>query len=584
MKTSEAHVMKRLLTYMWRYKWLTALALAFTFLTSLLLTGIPLAARWYIDHLVDPTEAGSPIMTAFQFLILYYGLFIGRVLATYLSRLTFARVSNSIVRDIRLDIFQNLQRLGMSFYDQTAAGSIVSRVTNDTQAVADMFSTVFSSLVSSFLLFLVTLVTMFSLDWHLTIWILPFLPIIWFSIRLYRKLSNRLVKMTRQKLSDINVKLSESIEGMRIVQAFRQEKRLTDEFEQINGEHLDYANRSVDVNSLFLRPAMTLLQVLAYAVILTFFGLNWQSSGFTAGLIYAFFQYVSQLFQPLIDVTQNFATLQTSTISAGRVFEMMDRNDYEPKQAGSLKEIERGDIRFEHVSFSYDGKRDVLKDISFDVKNGQTIAFVGHTGSGKSSIINLFMRFYEFDRGQILIDGQDIKDYSQEALRKSIGLVLQEPFLYHGTIASNIRMYHEELTDEEIRQASAFVDVADFIESLPGGYDHPVTERGSTLSTGQCQLLAFARTIAAQPKILILDEATANIDQETEEMIQNSLKKMRQGRTTIAIAHRLSTIQDADCIYVLDKGKIIESGNHDQLIALGGTYKKMYDLQAGMMK
>ena len=584
MKTSEAHVMKRLLTYMWRYKWLTALALAFTFLTSLLLTAIPLSARWYIDHLVDPTEAGSPVLTAFQFLILYYGLFIGRVLATYLSQLTFARVSNSIVRDIRLDIFQNLQRLGMSFYDQTAAGSIVSRVTNDTQAVADMFSTVFSSLVSSFLLFLVTLVTMFSLDWHLTIWILPFLPIIWFSIRLYRKLSNRLVKMTRQKLSDINVKLSESIEGMRIVQAFRQEKRLTDEFEQINGEHLDYANRSVDVNSLFLRPAMTLLQVLAYAVILTFFGLNWQSSGFTAGLIYAFIQYVNQLFQPLIDVTQNFATLQTSTISAGRVFEMMDRDDYEPKQASSLKEIERGDIRFEHVSFSYDGKRDVLKEISFEVKNGQTIAFVGHTGSGKSSIINLFMRFYEFDRGQILIDGQDIKDYSQEALRKSIGLVLQEPFLYHGTIASNIRMYHEELTDEEIRQAAAFVDVADFIESLPGGYDHPVTERGSTLSTGQRQLLAFARTIAARPKILILDEATANIDQETEEMIQNSLKKMRQGRTTIAIAHRLSTIQDADCIYVLDKGKIIESGNHDQLIALGGTYKKMYDLQAGMMK
>lgn len=584
MKTSEARVMKRLLAYMWRYKWLTALALAFTFLTSLLLTGIPLAARWYIDHLVDPTEAGTPVMTALQFFILYYTLFIGRVLTTFLSQLTFARVSNSIVRDIRLDSFRNLQKLGMSFYDQTAAGSIVSRVTNDTQAVADMFSTVFSSLVSSFLLFLITLVTMFSLDWQLTIWILPFLPIIWFSIKLYRHLSNRLVKMTRQKLSDINVKLSESIEGMRIVQAFRQEKRLTDEFERINGEHLEYANRSVDVNSLFLRPAMTLLQVLAYAVILTFFGLNWRNSAFTAGLIYAFIQYVSQLFQPLIDVTQNFATLQTSTISAARVFEVMDQADNEPKQMGHLKEIERGDIRFEQVSFSYDGKQDVLKDISFEVKNGETIAFVGHTGSGKSSIINLFMRFYEFDRGRILIDGHDIKDYSQEVLRKSIGLVLQEPFLYHGTIASNIRMYHEELTEAEIQQAAEFVDVAEFIESLPGGYNHPVTERGSTLSTGQRQLLAFARTIAAQPKILILDEATANIDQETEEMIQNSLKKMRQGRTTIAIAHRLSTIQDADCIYVLDKGKIIESGNHDQLIALGGTYKKMYDLQAGMMK
>lgn len=584
MKLSEASVMKRLLAYMWRYKWLTALALAFTFLTSLLLTAIPLAARWFIDNLVDPKVSTAPVLTVLQFLALYYALFVARVLATYLSQISFARVSNSIVRDIRLDIFRNLQGLGMSFYDQTAAGSIVSRVTNDTQAVADMFSTVFSSLVSSLLLFLVTLVTMFSLDWHLTIWILPFLPIIWISIKLYRKFSNRLVKMTRQKLSDINVKLAESIEGMRIVQAFRQEKRLTQEFEQINGEHLSYANRSVDVNSIFLRPAMSLLQVLAYAVILTFFGLNWRNSGFTAGLIYAFIQYVNQLFQPLIDVTQNFATLQTSTVSAARVFEMMDRTDYEPKQAGYLNEIERGDIHFEHVSFSYDGKRDVLKDISFEVKNGETIAFVGHTGSGKSSIINLFMRFYEFDRGRILIDGQDIKDYSQEALRKSIGLVLQEPFLYHGTIASNIRMYHQELTDEEIHQAVEFVDVADFIEGLPGAYDHPVTERGSTLSTGQRQLLAFARTIAAKPKILILDEATANIDQETEEMIQSSLKKIRQGRTTIAIAHRLSTIQDANCIYVLDKGRIIESGNHEELIALKGTYKKMYDLQAGMMQ
>ena len=584
MKLSEASVMKRLLAYMWRYKWLTTLALAFTFLTSLLLTAIPLAARWFIDNLVDPKVSTAPVLTALQFLALYYALFVARVLATYLSQISFARVSNSIVRDIRLDIFRNLQGLGMSFYDQTAAGSIVSRVTNDTQAVADMFSTVFSSLVSSLLLFLVTLVTMFSLDWHLTIWLLPFLPIIWISIKLYRKFSNRLVKMTRQKLSDINVKLAESIEGMRIVQAFRQEKRLTQEFEQINGEHLSYANRSVDVNSIFLRPAMSLLQVLAYAVILTFFGLNWRNSGFTAGLIYAFIQYVNQLFQPLIDVTQNFATLQTSTVSAARVFEMMDRTDYEPKQAGYLNEIERGDIRFEHVSFSYDGKRDVLKDISFEVKNGETIAFVGHTGSGKSSIINLFMRFYEFDHGQILIDGQDIKDYRQEALRKSIGLVLQEPFLYHGTIASNIRMYHQELTDEEIHQAAEFVDVADFIESLPGAYDHPVTERGSILSTGQRQLLAFARTIAAKPKILILDEATANIDQETEEMIQSSLKRMRQGRTTIAIAHRLSTIQDANCIYVLDKGKIIESGSHEELIALEGTYKKMYDLQAGMMQ
>ena len=472
----------------------------------------------------------------------------------------------------------------MAYFDKTPAGSIVSRITNDTQAVADMFGTVFASFISSFFIFTATLITMLQLNWQLTLFILPFLPVIWGSIWLYRKLSNHLVMMTRSKLSDINVKLSESIEGMRIIQAFRQEERLIGEFEAINQEHLDYANRSVNVNSLFLRPAMSVLKVLAYAVILTFFGLNWQSASFTAGLMYAFIQYINQLFDPLIEVTQNFATLQTSMVSAERVFAMMDQRAYEPIQAPSDLEVSQGRIEFRNVSFSYDGKTDVLKDISFQVQAGETIAFVGHTGSGKSSIINLFMRFYEFDRGQILIDGVDIREYSQPALRKAVGLVLQDPFLYHGTIESNIRMYQDHLTRADVQAAAEFVDADAFISELPDGYDQAVTERGSTLSSGQRQLIAFARTVAAKPKILILDEATANIDSETEEVIQHSLKKMRKGRTTIAIAHRLSTIQDADCIYVLDQGRIIESGTHDQLLALEGTYQKMYQLQAGQLQ
>lgn len=389
--------------------------------------------------------------------------------------------------------------------------------------------------------------------------------------------------MTRSKLSDINVKLSESIEGMRIIQAFRQEERLVGEFEAINQEHLKYANRSVNINSLFLRPAMSVLKVLAYAVMLTFFGLNWQTASFTAGLMYAFIQYSNQLFDPLIEVTQNFATLQTSMVSAERVFAMMDRKEYEPRQATSNQEVTLGNIEFKNVSFSYDGETDVLKDISFSVNSGETIAFVGHTGSGKSSIINLFMRFYEFDRGQILIDGVDIRNYSQSALRQAIGLVLQDPFLFHGTVNSNIKIYQENLTREDVVAAATFVDADGFISRLPNGYDQTVTERGSTFSSGQRQLIAFARTVAAKPKILILDEATANIDSETEEVIQRSLKKMRQGRTTIAIAHRLSTIQDADCIYVLEKGRIIESGNHDQLLTQKGTYQKMYQLQSGML-
>ena len=570
---------RRLLDYMWRYKWISLLALVFIFATTLVTTALPLLARSYIDQFVSREAASSGL----YLLAIYYGLFLLRVLLTFLGQYAFARVAYSIVRDLRQETFANMQQLGMAYFDQTAAGAIVSRLTNDTQSVADMFSSIFSNFLSSMLILVVTIVTMLALNWRLTLLIVLFLPIMLGSIILYQRLSNRLLKQVRAKLSDLNVKLSESIEGMRIIQAFGQEKRLLEEFEEINGEHLAFSNRYLNVNSLFLRPAMSLLKILAYALILTYFGLSWQVAGVTAGVMYAFIQYVNQLFNPLIDVMQNYSVLQTSMVAAERVFELMDRRDFEPEQAEEGPEIQAGNIDFQHVSFSYDGKREILKDISFSVKQGETITFVGPTGSGKSSIINLFLRFYEFEKGRILIDGRDIGDYSQAELRRNIGLVLQDPFLYHGTIASNIRMYQESLSQAEVEEAARFVDAHDFISQLPQGYDNPVTERGSTFSSGQRQLLAFARTIATKPKILILDEATANIDSETEELIQHSLRKMRKGRTTIAIAHRLSTIQDANCIYVLDKGRIIESGSHEELLAQNGTYKKMYQLQAGMM-
>lgn len=569
----------RLLTYMWRYKWISILALVFIFATTLVTTTLPLLARYFIDHFISRYQ----IMTGFYVLIMYYALFLLRVLFTFLGQYSFARVAHSIVRDLRQESFENIEHLGMVYFDQTPAGAIVSRLTNDTQAVADMFSSIFSSFLSSVFILVVTLVTMFSLNWRLTGLIVLFLPVILGSILLYQRLSHRLLKLVRSKLSDLNVKLSESIEGMRIIQAFGQENRLIKEFETINGEHLDYTVRYLNINSLFLRPAMSLLKILAYAVILAYFGFTWQIAGVTAGVMYAFVQYVNQLFNPLIDLMQNYSVLQTSMVAAGRVFEIMDRKDYEPKQTNLPLEITDGKIEFRHVSFSYDGKHDILKDISFSVKQGETIAFVGATGSGKSSIINLFLRFYEFERGEILIDNQNIKDYGQAELRRNVGLVLQDPFLYHGTIASNIKMYQENLGREEIIEAAKFVDAHDFISRLPANYDSPVTERGATFSSGQRQLLAFARTIASKPKILILDEATANIDSETEELIQASLRKMRQGRTTIAIAHRLSTIQDANCIYVMEQGRIIESGTHEELLTLNGTYYKMYQLQAGMM-
>ena len=576
---SKSKTFFRLMRYMLRYKGLSILALLFILMTSIVATAIPLLAQYYIDNYITKNIAKAGL----YILIIYFGLFILRVVFTFLGEYYFAKVAHSIVRDLRNDSFANLQKLGMSYFDKTPVGSVVSRLTNDTQAVADMFGTIFSSFLNTILMFVVTLSAMIALSWQLTIYMILFIPVMVGSVYLYQKLSSRLVEISRAKISEMNTKLSESIEGMKIIQAFNQEQRLIDEFGEVNNEHLHYYTKSLKVDSLLLRPAMALFKVLAYGVIVMYFGLSFESAGFTAGIIYAFIQYTNQLFNPLIELMQNFSILQTSIISAGRVFTLIDNEEYEPEQKESDYKISRGDIEFKNVSFSYDGKRDVLKNISFSVKNGESIAFVGATGSGKSSIMNLFLRFYDYDRGEILIDGVNIKDYSSKELRNSVGLVLQDPFLYHGTIESNIKMYNESLTREDVIEAAKFVDAHNFIDKLEDKYDSVVTERGSTFSSGERQLLTFARTIASKPKILILDEATANIDSETEELIQHSLEKMRKGRTTIAIAHRLSTIQDSSCIYVLDKGEIIESGTHDELIALKGNYYKMYQLQAGML-
>lgn len=571
-------VFKRLMSYLKPYKFLTSLALALLLLTTVVRSVIPLIASYFIDHFLTDMN-----QTAMLILVGYYLMYILQTIIQYFGNFYFARVSYSIVRDIRRDAFANMEKLGMAYFDQTPAGSIVSRLTNDTEAVSDMFSGILSSFISAIFIFTVTLLTMLRLNAVLTGWVAIFLPFIFILVNLYRKKSVAVIEKTRALLSNINSKLSESIEGIRIIQSFSQEDRLKDEFEAINEEHVLYANRSMALDSLFLRPAMSLLKLLAYAILMAYFGFRGMEIGISAGLMYAFIQYVNRLFDPLIEVTQNFSTLQTSMVSAGRVFDLIDERQYEPEQKNGEATVQAGNIEFKNVSFSYDGERQILDNISFKVNQGETIAFVGSTGSGKSSIINVFMRFYEFQSGEVLLDGVDIREYPKEELRRNIGLVLQDPFLYHGTIKSNIKMY-QDISDEAVQAAAAFVGADQFIQKLPEKYETKVTERGSSFSTGQRQLLAFARTVASQPKILILDEATANIDSETETIVQESLKKMRQGRTTIAIAHRLSTIQDANCIYVLDKGKIIESGSHDELLGQKGAYYRMYQLQAGMME
>ncbi|MFU2203873.1 ABC transporter ATP-binding protein [Streptococcus hyovaginalis] len=576
-KTRQWQVFKRLINYLSAYKLWTILALSLLLLTSVVKSLIPLIASHFIDqYLTHMTSMAALILVG------YYGMYLLQTVIQYLGNYFFAKVSYSVVRDIRRDAFANMERLGMSYFDQTPAGTIVSRITNDTEAVSEMFSGILSSFISAIFIFTVTLYTMLSLDARLTGLVVLFLPLIFLLVNLYRKRSVVVIAKTRALLGEINSKLSESIEGIRIIQAFSQEARLQREFDAINDQHYAYSRQSTALDSIFLRPAMSLLKLLAYAVLMAYFGYTGNRLGITAGMMYAFIQYINRLFDPLIEVTQNFSILQTSMVSASRVFDLIDETNFEPKQDAQDIQIKEGHIAFKNVSFSYDGKRQILDNISFEVKKGETIAFVGPTGSGKSSIINVFMRFYDYQSGQVLIDGIPIQHYPPEELRDNIGLVLQDSFMYHGTVRSNIAMYRD-LSDQAVQAAAAFVDADQFIQKLPDRYDHAVTERGSSFSTGQRQLLVFARTVAAKPKILILDEATANIDSETETIVQNSLKKMRQGRTTIAIAHRLSTIQDADCIYVLDKGKIIESGRHDDLLALGRTYQKMYQLQAGMM-
>ena len=377
----------------------------------------------------------------------------------------------------------------------------------------------------------------------------------------------------REKLSQLNTKLNEYISGMQIIQQFRQEKRLEKEFEETNDDYLKTRVAMIRMNSLLLSPIINLLYTLAIALALTMFGIDALHSPVEAGMIYAFVTYVQAFFNPMTQM-MDFLSIFTDGIVAGsRILKIMDTEELTPQQSvGANGEIIRGKIEFRNVTFSYDGKNEVLKNISFVANPGETVALVGHTGSGKSSIINVLMRFYEFYEGQILIDDRDICDFPMT--------VLQDAFMFYGDIAGNIRLLNPNITDEQIKQAAEFVQADKFIHTLPNTYHAKVIERGASYSSGQRQLISFARTIVTDPKILVLDEATANIDTETEGLIQEGLAKMRQGRTTIAIAHRLSTIRDANLILVLDKGQIVERGTHETLLAEGGLYADMYQLQS----
>jgi ATP-binding cassette, subfamily B, multidrug efflux pump len=578
----QRQVLFRLLSYTKPHKKTIIIAFCLLLFTTIGDILGPILVKIFIDDYLTPRKLlFKPL---FILGAAYLGIQIANVFISYFQLLTFQKIALKIIQQLRVDVFSKIQALGLKYFDKTPAGSIVSRVTNDTEAIKDMFVTVIVTFIQSFFLLTGIFISMFILNVKLAIFCLVILPIIYMIMRAYRKYSSIFYQDMRERLSQLNAKLSESLQGMAIIQVFRQEKRLRKEFGEINEKHYQAGMRNIKVDGLLLRPAIDLVYTLALIIVLNYFGISSFTGGVEIGVLYAFINYLDRFFEPVNNMMMRLSMYQQAIVAGSRVFKLLDEKELAPLQGGdeTLK-IEEGEIEFRNVSFSYDGKRDILKNISFKAKPGETVALVGHTGSGKSSIINLLMRFYEFERGEILIDGRSIKDYPEEEIRTKIGLVLQDPFLFFGNVKDNIRLHNKQLTDEQVIEAARFVQAHTFIEKLENGYEHEVVERGATLSSGQRQLIAFARTIAANPKILVLDEATANIDTETEEAIQTALAKMRKGRTTIAIAHRLSTIQDADLILVLHQGEIVERGTHQELLSKQGLYHKMYLLQNGLV-
>lgn len=573
-------VIKRLLGYTKTYS--KPLSLAFVFL--LLATGAKLAGPYLIKVFIDEfvTPGVYPTNWVVTLFVVYMILHLSAVLFDYLQSIAFQKIALRIVQNIRMDIFRHVMGMRLAYFDRTPAGALVSRITNDTEAVKELYVGVMSTFAQSAVQLLGTYVFLYILEPTLATIGLVLVPMFWLIVWAYRRYSTKYFAQVRDLLSKLNAQLNESINGMGIVQQFRQEERLIRQFEETNEAHQEARYRNLKLDSMLLRPIIELLLAFSIIGLLGYYGVLSINEQIQVGVVYAFISYIERIFRPVLDIMQRLSEFQQAVVSADRVFKILDTDEPAPgKRLEGEADVSHGEVRFENVTFSYDGEIDVLKNISFVAKPGETVALVGHTGSGKSSIINLLTRFYPYESGQITLDGQPLERFEEDVLRKHIGLVLQDPFLFTGTIEENLKLFNPTVDAARVREAAEFVQANTFIEKLDAGYGHLVGERGATFSSGERQLLAFARTVARDPKILILDEATSSIDTETEERVQLALDRMRQGRTTIAIAHRLSTIQDADLILVLHRGEIVERGNHQELLRYNGLYKKMYELQSG---
>ena len=565
----------RLIAYMKPY----AHWVFFALLLVLGLTAFDLYRPMLVGDAIDTFGANGDydviIATAIKYAVVLALSFVFNIAQTWILQKT----GQNIILQMRKDLYRHIQSLGSRYFDITPVGKLVTRVTNDVEALNEMYSGILVQLFRNIVKIVGLAGVMLVLDVRLAAISFVLMPLVIGLTVLCQKIARNIYRLYRTRLTDINTFLSEHLSGMKIIQIFGRQERKFEEFHDKNTKLYKAFYREMLMYAVF-RPLIYILSILSLMIVLWFGSRNVFDEIISVGTLYIFSNYIRSFFDPIQELAEQFSTLQSSIASAEKIFTVMDETEFIP-EAANPKEPDKiiGKIEFDHVWFAYDGENYVLKDVSFVINPGEKVAFVGATGAGKSSILNLIGRYYDIQKGHIYIDGIDIRQLSKKQLRSAIGQMQQDVFIFEGDVAYNIRLNDDAITDAQVKAAAEYVNASHFIEKLPQGYHEPVTERGATFSAGERQLLSFARTLAHNPSILVMDEATANIDTETEILIQEALEKLMDGRTTIMVAHRLSTIQHADCIMVMHKGRICERGTHRELLEQDGIYRKLYELQ-----
>lgn len=565
----------RLIAYMKPY----AHWVIFALLLVLGLTAFDLYRPMLVGDAIDAFGANGDydviIATAIKYAVVLALSFAFNIAQTWILQKT----GQNIILQMRKDLYRHIQSLGSRYFDITPVGKLVTRVTNDVEALNEMYSGILVQLFRNIVKIVGLAGVMLVLDVRLAAISFVLMPLVIGLTVLCQKIARNIYRLYRTRLTDINTFLSEHLSGMKIIQIFGRQERKFEEFHDKNTKLYKAFYREMLMYAVF-RPLIYILSILSLMIVLWFGSRNVFDEIISVGTLYIFSNYIRSFFDPIQELAEQFSTLQSSIASAEKIFTVMDEDEFipeveNPKQPDKIT----GKIEFDHVWFAYDGENYVLKDVSFVINPGEKVAFVGATGAGKSSILNLIGRYYDIQKGHIYIDGIDIRQLSKKQLRSAIGQMQQDVFIFEGDVAYNIRLNDDNITDAQVKAAAEYVNASHFIEKLPQGYHEPVTERGATFSAGERQLLSFARTLAHNPSILVMDEATANIDTETEILIQEALEKLMDGRATIMVAHRLSTIQHADCIMVMHKGRICERGTHRELLEQDGIYRKLYELQ-----